>query len=932
MEKGVTFTMPDYSQTLNLPKTEFPMRGNLPTREPEMQKWWDEIDIYHRVLEKRKGNPKFVLHDGPPYANGDIHIGHALNKTLKDFIVRYKSMKGYYAPYVPGWDTHGLPIEHAIVTKKKVDRQSVDPVTFREMCKEYALSFIEKQKEQFKRLGVRGDWDNPYITLEPKYEAAQIRVFGEMVKKGHIYRGLKSVYWSPTSETALAEAEIEYRDKRSASIYVLFPVKEGRGVLPAENTYVVIWTTTPWTIPANLAIALNEEFDYSLVQAGDRQLLMASKLVDNVMQVAEISDYKIIATWKGKELEGVVCRHPFYDRESPIVFGDHVTLDAGTGCVHTAPGHGEEDFQIGMKYGLGVLCPVDGKGRFTAEAPGFEGLFYDDANKKVTEKLEETGCLLKLTFITHQYPHDWRTKKPIIFRATEQWFASVDGFRQEMLEAIKRVKWTPAWGEVRMHNMIADRGDWCISRPRIWGVPLPIFYCESCGEPHITDETIEHIAGLFEKEGSSAWYAKDVSELLPPNQKCGKCGGERFRKETDTMDVWFDSGSSHVAVLTQREDLHWPADIYLEGSDQYRGWFNSSLSTAVATRGEAPYRQVVSHGFTMDGEGRKMSKSLGNVVEPAKVINQYGADILRLWVASSDYQADQRLSDAILKQIAEVYRKIRNTFRFLLGNLGDFDPAKDQVARADMTDLDRFALVKLQRLIDRVTKAYDEYDFHQVYVEIHNYCTVFLSQFYLDVLKDRLYVLPVADKVRRSAQTAMYETLTALVRMVAPLIPHTAEEVWKHTPGVEEISVQLADFPEVRAELLDDALEKKWDELLEVRDEVLKALEEARAQKLIGNSLGAMVEITPSAKVDELLRSADELDQLFIVSGVKLNPPSAEVPEGRKTLVSVHVAEGEKCERCWVVSPSVGKHDDHPTLCERCATIVREHYPELAVK
>ncbi|WP_124727696.1 isoleucine--tRNA ligase [Staphylospora marina] len=917
----------DYSKTLNLPKTGFPMRGNLPTREPEWQKWWEENNIYNKMLEKRKGAPKFILHDGPPYANGDIHIGHALNKSLKDFIVRYKALKGFYAPYVPGWDTHGLPIEHAIVTKKKVDRSSVDPVTFREMCKEYALSYIEKQMAQFKRLGVTGDWERPYITLLPEYEAAQIRVFGQMMKKGHIYRGKKSVYWSPTSETALAEAEIEYKDKRSASIYVLFPVKDGKGLLP-EDSHVVIWTTTPWTLPANLAVALHEDLDYSLVEAAGRKMLMATGLVENVMKVAEINDHAVVKTFKGKELEGVVCRHPFYDRESPIVFGDHVTLEAGTGCVHTAPGHGEEDFQLGMKYGLGVLCPVDGKGRFTAEAPGFEGLFYEDANKKVTEILEEKGLLLKLTFITHQYPHDWRTKKPVIFRATEQWFASVDGFRQEMLEVIKKVKWTPAWGELRMHNMIADRGDWCISRQRIWGVPLPIFYCDACGEPHVTDETIEHVASLFEKEGegSTAWYAKDVKELLPPDQKCGRCGGTSFRKETDTMDVWFDSGSSHVAVLTQREELRWPADLYLEGSDQYRGWFNSSLSTAVATRGEAPYRQVLSHGFTMDGEGRKMSKSLGNVVEPAKVINQYGADILRLWVAASDYQSDQRLSDAILKQIAEVYRKIRNTFRFLLGNLGDFDPAKDRVAFPSMTELDRYALSKLQELVERVTKAYDEYDFHQVYVLIHNYCTVFLSQFYLDVLKDRLYVLAKDDRVRRSAQTVMHETLLSLVRMVAPLIPHTAEEVWQHTKGVEEISVHLSDFPEADPTVRDLELERKWDQLLEIRDEVLKALEEARSEKRIGQSLGAVVELTPSPEVEELLRHTDELEQLFIVSGVTLNPASSDVPEGRKTVVAVHVAEGEKCERCWVVTPTVGRHEDHPTLCGRCAIIVREHH------
>lgn len=921
--------MPNYGKTLNLPKTDFPMRGNLPNREPEMQKWWDEIDIYGQVLEKRKGGPKFILHDGPPYANGDLHIGHALNKSLKDFIVRYKSMKGYYAPYIPGWDTHGLPIEHAVVSKKKVDRKNADPVKFREMCRDYALSFINKQKEQFKRLGVRGDWNNPYLTLKPEYEAEQIRVFGEMVKKGHIYRGMKSIYWSPSSETALAEAEIEYQDKRSASIYVTFPVINGNGVIPEENTYLVIWTTTPWTIPANLGIALNEDFEYCLVEADGRKLLLAKELLPQVMETVGISGYQIVSVMKGKDLAGVVCRHPFYDRESPVVFGDHVTLDAGTGCVHTAPGHGEEDFAIGQKYNLGVLCPVDEKGRMTEQAPGFEGLFYEDANKKVTEKLKEAGCLLKLTFITHQYPHDWRTKKPVIFRATEQWFASIDGFRKQMLEEIKRVKWTPSWGEIRIHNMIADRGDWCISRQRIWGVPLPIFYCRKCGHPHITEETIEHIANLFAQHGSSVWYAKPVEELMPPNQSCSECGHKAFRKETDTMDVWFDSGSSHRAVLAQREELTWPANMYLEGSDQYRGWFNSSLSTAVATKGRAPYREVLSHGFTLDGEGRKMSKSLGNVIAPAKVIKQYGADILRLWVASSDYQADVRISDDILKQTAEAYRKIRNTFRFLLGNLKDFQPDSDLVDADELTELDRFALTKLQRLVKRITKAYDEYDFHHVYYHVHHFCTVFLSQFYLDVLKDRLYVLPTDAKVRRSAQTVLYETLLTLVKIISPILPHTADEVWKYVPGAEEVSVQLCDFPVAHEEWLDENLEQKWDQLLAIRDIVLKQLEEARAKKLIGNSLGAAVELTPSPAAGQLLASVSDLDQLFIVSGVILNEPSTGVSDEEKVKVTVHVAEGEKCERCWMISPSVGKTASHPDLCSRCATIVEENYADV---
>lgn len=915
--------MTDYSKTLNLPKTSFPMRGNLPNREPELQKWWEEIHLYQKIRKKRKGQKKFILHDGPPYANGNIHIGHALNKILKDFIVRYFSLKGYDAPYVPGWDTHGLPIEHAIITKKKLKRKKIDPVQFRQMCKDYALSFVEKQKKQFQRLGVRGDWDHPYLTLEPQYEAEQIRVFGEMVKKGHIYRGKKSIYWSPTSETALAEAEIEYREKKSPSIYVAFPVINGNQVLPEEETFVVIWTTTPWTIPANMAIALNESLDYSLVKVGTKQYLLATELVEEVLKITGLAEreYEVVRTWKGKELKGVICRHPFYDRESPIIFGDHVTLEAGTGCVHTAPGHGEEDFLLGQKYGLEILCPVDEKGRLTDEAPGFEGLFYEDANKEVTKKLEEKGLLLKLTFIRHQYAHDWRTKKPVIFRATKQWFASIDGFREEMLKEIQRVKWTPSWGEIRLHNMIRDRGDWCISRQRVWGVPLPIFYCKQCDEPLINEETIEHIAELFAKEGSTAWYAKEVDELLPRPYTCQHCGHEEFRKEMDTMDVWFDSGSSHAAVLEQREELRWPADLYLEGSDQYRGWFNSSLSTSVATRGQAPYRGVLSHGFTLDGEGRKMSKSLGNVIDPLKVIQMYGADILRLWVASVDYQSDVPLSDEILKQVAEAYRKIRNTFRFLLGNLADFDPKTDSVQVSDLDPFDRYALIELQHLVKNVTNAYDNYDFHQVYNLIHHYCTVFLSQFYFDVLKDRLYTDAPHSLRRRSSQTVLYETLLVLVKLVNPILPHTSEEVWRHIPDPEEISVELTLFPEVQEDLFDSQFEEQWKKILEVRDEVLKSLEVAREQKLIGNSLGAKVIIHYGDAWEKLLQQTPDLEQLFIVSAVELKP-SKQAAEHLQ--VEVVLAEGEKCDRCWIHSPTVGQHLQHPTLCQRCASIVEE--------
>ena len=703
-----------------MPKTEFPMRGNLPKREPAMQEKWAEMNIYEKVQEHTKGRPLFVLHDGPPYANGDIHMGHALNKVLKDFIVRYKSMSGFSAPYVPGWDTHGLPIEQAL-TNKGVKRKEMTVAEFRKLCAEYAYEQVERQREQFKRLGVRADWDNPYITLEPAYEAQQIKVFGDMAKKGYIYKGQKPVYWSPTSESALAEAEIEYQDKKSASIYVAFPVKDGKNVLEGDEKYI-IWTTTPWTLPANLGISVHPELEYSIVKVNDEKYIIASELFETVAKTLEWENAEVVKTVKGSELEYTVAKHPFYNRDSLVMLGDHVTTDAGTGCVHTAPGHGEDDFVVGKKYGLEVLCPVDDKGVLTNEAPGFEGLFYDKANKPITEKLEEVGALLKLTFITHSYPHDWRTKKPIIFRATAQWFASIEAFRKELIEAVAETKWVPAWGETRLHNMVRDRGDWCISRQRAWGVPIPVFYAEN-GDPIITDETINHVADLFREHGSNVWFEREAKDLLPEGfTHPGSPNGE-FRKETDIMDVWFDSGSSHQAVLEEREDLQRPADLYLEGSDQYRGWFNSSLSTAVAVTGKAPYKGVLSHGFVLDGEGRKMSKSIGNIVVPKKIMDQLGGDILRLWVSSVDYQSDVRISDDILKQVAEVYRKIRNTFRFLLGNLDDFKPSENAVAVAELREVDRYMLVKLNDLITKVKEAYETYDFAAVYHAIHNFCT-----------------------------------------------------------------------------------------------------------------------------------------------------------------------------------------------------------------
>lgn len=917
----------DYGKTLQLLKTDFPMRGNLPTAEPKMQERWKDMDIYNKVKKHQEGKPKFILHDGPPYANGDIHIGHALNKLLKDFIIRFKTMQGYDAPYVPGWDTHGLPIEQAIANSGKVDRKQMSVPEFREYCKEYAMKWVEKQKEQFIRLGVRGDWEHPYITLQPEYEAEQIRLFGKMVRKGYIYKGLKPVYWSPSSESALAEAEIEYREKTSLSVYVAFDVKDGKGKLP-EDAAVIIWTTTPWTLPANLGISVHPDFDYAVIQVQGRKYVLAQGLLEAAAKEMEWTDYQVLSTVKGKELEYAVCKHPFYDRDSLVMNGEHVTLESGTGCVHTAPGHGEDDFIIGQKYGIGVLSPVDDRGHMTAEAPGYEGLFYEKANKLIVEELKQNGHLLAVNSIRHQYPHDWRTKKPVIFRATEQWFASVDKFREKMLEEIKEVKWTPSWGEVRLHNMIADRGDWCISRQRAWGVPIPIFYCRSCNHHLVNEATTQHVADIFAKEGSNAWFIKGAKELLPEGTVCPNCGHEEFTKEKDIMDVWFDSGSSHAAVLGQRNELSWPADLYLEGSDQYRGWFNSSLITGVAVKEEAPYKGVLSHGFTLDGEGRKMSKSIGNTIDPNQVCEKLGADILRLWVASVDYQQDHRVSDKILNQITEVYRKIRNTLRFLLGNLSYFNPVTDKVPVEQMEELDRYAYIRLNRMIEKVVRAYDAYEFHLVYQTIHHFCAVEMSSFYLDIIKDRLYANSPDDPARKASQTVMYETLLAITKLIAPILPHTAAEVWSYIPEVSEESVQLAILPEVNSSVYSNGLEEKWSEFLGIRDDVLKALEDARKQKVIGNSLSAAVHLYPDQKTYELLTNLKDLDQLFIVSAVTLHQPGTETPEEahsfNKLSVQVIVAEGEKCERCWIVTPEVGENEKHPTLCKRCSYVIEQ--------
>lgn len=921
--------MVEYKDTLLMPKTDFPMRGNLPANEPKMQEKWNEMDINKLQMERTEGRPEYVLHDGPPYANGDIHIGHALNKVLKDMITRHRSMTGYHVNYIPGWDTHGLPIEQAL-TNKGVKRKEMSVAAFRQLCEEYAYEQIDNQRNQFRRLGIRGNWENPYITLKPEFEARQIEVFGKMAEKGYIYKGLKPVYWSPSSESALAEAEIEYKDIKSPSIYVSFAIKDAKGVVPADAKFV-IWTTTPWTLPANLGISLNPEFMYVVVAVANKKFIIAKDLLETVATALEWEAYEVIQEVKGEVLDRIVAQHPFYDRDSLVMVGEHVTADAGTGCVHTAPGHGEDDYHISKQYGLDILSPLDNSGCYTDEAPGFEGVFYNDANKLVTEKLKEVDALESLGFISHSYPHDWRTKKPVIYRATPQWFASVEAFRGELLEAVKATAFTPAWGETRLYNMIRDRGDWVISRQRAWGVPIPIFYAEN-GEPIITPETISHISALFREHGSNIWFKKTAKELLPEGfTHPGSPNGE-FTKENDIMDVWFDSGSSHQGVLVER-GMKYPADLYLEGSDQHRGWFNSSLITSVAINGFAPYKGLLTHGFVLDGEGRKMSKSLGNVIIPQKVMDQYGADILRLWVASVDYTADVRISMDMLKQVSEVYRKIRNTFRFLHGNIADFDPTKNRVAYAELREMDQYVYMRLQDVLKTVRTAYDRYDFAAVYHVVNNFVAVELSSFYLDIAKDVVYIEGSDNKDRRAMQTVIYDTLMTLVKIMTPIIPHTTDEMWSylHAQGtVEEASVQLTDFPEEDVQANFENLRAKWEKIIDVRDDILKALEEARNAKTIGKSLEAKVTVYAKEDVVALLNDANiDFAQLSIVSAFEV-ATIEEVPADALVLEHVSIvvekATGEKCERCWSISETVGANAAHPTVCARCAEVVEKYY------
>ncbi len=920
----------DYNSTLNLPKTDFPMRAGLPKSEPETLKRWQETDVYNKLMEHNEGKPLYVLHDGPPYANGDIHLGHALNKVLKDIIVRYKNMTGFKAPYVPGWDTHGLPTELKARKKAGVGNStSISEVELRKICRDFALGYIDDQRDQFKRLGGIGEWDNPYITLNHEYEAKQIQIFSEMACKGYIYRGLKPVYWCPDCETALAEAEIEYAEDPCHSIYVKFRVTDDLGKLSAmgadiKNTYFVIWTTTTWTLPANVAICVGPRFNYSVIKCDGEYYVMAEELYVSAMEAAGKQNYEVIGTIKGSELEYMKTAHPFLDRTSLVIVGNHVTLESGTGCVHTAPGHGVDDYEVCRNYPeLPMVVPVDAHGRLTEEAGMFAGLLTEEANKPIAEYLEKTNALFALQKIIHQYPHCWRCKKPVLFRATKQWFCSVNAFKDEAVEAIKNIEWLPAWGEDRITSMVRERKDWCISRQRKWGVPIPIFFCKDCGEPIIDKKAMDAVSELFAKEGSDAWYAKDAKDIIPADIACPKCGCKEFDKEKDIMDVWFDSGVSHAAVCEARPYLKWPADLYLEGADQYRGWFQSSLLTAIATKGQAPYKTVVTHGWVVDGKGEKMSKSMGNGLMPKVIFNQYGADILRLWVASSDYHSNVRISEEILKQLSEAYRKIRNTTRYILGNISDFDPNNDKVSFDELLPIDKWALFKLDELNKKVRDGYDHFDFHQVYAAIHNFCVVDMSNFYFDVLKDRLYTEKKDGKLRRAAQTAIYTILDAMARMIAPILAYTSDEIWQfmpHDSSANAENVMFNDMPELTGVELDDSFISMWDRIHETRDIVKKAIEPEIKAKKIRTSLEAKITLKCTGEQYDFLKDAEkELASSFIVSQVDIVNEAADELE-----VTVSAAEGEKCERCWIYSKTVGQHPVHKTLCARCAAVLEQ--------
>ena len=929
----------DYNQTVHLPQTDFPMRAGLPRREPEMLQAMYDHDLYHKLMKKNEGKPLFVLHDGPPYANGNIHIGTALNKILKDIIVKHRNMTGWCAPYVPGWDTHGLPIESAILKNKKIKRDELTTAQFREKCKEYALDFVDKQREQFKRLGVLGEWDDPYLTLKPAFEAKQVEIFGKMAEKGFIFKGMKPVYWCPNDQTALAEAEIEYADDPCTTLFVKFPVRDDKGRLAQyadlSRTYFVIWTTTPWTIPGNMAICVNADFDYVLLQAPNGEVyILARDLAERVCKAAGI-DYaacRVLATLKGSAFELMTAKHPLFDRESVLLCGEHVTLDAGTGCVHTAPGFGADDFNICRQYDaaglthIGTPVPVNAKGVMTDER--YNGQFYAKANDMVVEDLEAEGFLLAKEEITHSYPHCWRCKHPIIYRATEQWFCSVDAIKDAAVAACDDIQWKPDWGKDRMTGMITERNDWCISRQRVWGVPIPIFYCDSCGADIVTPETIRHVAALFREHGSNVWFDREADELVPAGFRCPKCGHTHFTKESDIMDVWFDSGSTHAAVLDERPYLHFPADVYLEGGDQYRGWFQSSMLTSIAAKGVAPYKQIITHGWTVDGEGKAMHKSLGNAVGPEEVIKDYGADMLRLWVASADYTQDMRISGDIMKQLSQAYLKIRNTARYMLGNLCDFDPDADLVAAEHLMGLDRYALHLFNQLVKTVRAAYDRYEFHAVYRAVYNFCVVDLSNFYLDIIKDRLYCGDEA--ARRSAQTALYVILDGMTRLIAPILAFTSDEIWhamRHGSDADAESVLFNDMPGDNAAFaLAGADQERWEKLVSLRDAVNKALENARTAGVFKKAQDTEVTLSVSEQ-DAAFLAGEDLATLCIVSSVIVTTGSLEGERADECripcTIAVRLSDAPKCPRCWNHNEHVGGDPEHPDLCPRCAGVVR---------
>jgi isoleucyl-tRNA synthetase len=926
----------DYKDTVNLPKTSFPMKANLGKLEQELLRRWEQEHIYQQLRQKFASRPKYILHDGPPYANGHIHLGTAFNKILKDFVVRVKNMEGYNAVYVPGWDCHGLPIEHQVDLELGDQKAGMSTADIRRRCRAFAERFIDIQRAEFKRLGGFGDWEHPYLTMSYAYEATIVRELGRFFARGGVYKGVKPVHWCIYDQTALAEAEVEYEERTDESIWVKFPLTaESQATLPflqGKRASVLIWTTTPWTLPANLAVAFHPSYEYVWAEADGEVFLLAKELAEPVLQALGFPHYRILHTMPGQALEGLKARHPFVARDSVFILGEHVTLDQGTGCVHTAPGHGQEDYEMGIKYRLEIYNPVADDGRFVSGTPLVAGMSVWEANPKIVDKLRADGYLLKEERITHSYPHCWRCKNPVIFRGTAQWFISMEAndLRQRALEEIRRVRWIPPWGEERIYNMIESRPDWCISRQRVWGVPITVFYCQSCQATLARQELAEHVASLVEREGADVWFERDAAELLPPGYRCPECGGDRFTKETDILDVWFDSGVSHAAVLERHPDLAWPADLYLEGSDQHRGWFHTSLLTAVGTRDQAPYESVLTHGFTVDAQGRKMSKSLGNVVAPQEVIAKHGAEILRLWVASENFREDVRgPDDEITSHLVEVYRRIRNTCRFLLGNLSDFDPRTDRLPYAELQELDRLMLHRLQKTVERVRRAYHDHEYHIVFHTLHNFCVVDLSSFYLDVLKDTLYTAEADAPERRSAQTALHEVLLALVKLMAPILAFTAEEIWGYLPAAsrEESSVHLTEFPQANPVYMDEDLAARWERLLEVRGEILKGLEQARNSKLIGTSLEARVDLyVPAGEWRELLDAyVDVIPTISIISACSVHPSDAAPSEATASDVipglKVHVrrAPGQKCVRCWRWREDVGQHPEHPTLCGRCA-------------